>query len=137
MAAGLGEVLESDRSADVRSTAAWALGQLGLGSAPRGLISALADHDRDLRLTAAWALGEIEDKSALPALRAALAKETDNEVRKAQLRALVHSGEPAEQLTSLLESADPEVRKTAIRGIAGQRGLDPWPWPQPRPRPFP
>ena len=114
-----------------------ALGQLGLGSAPRGLITALADRDPEMRLVAAWALGEIEDKEALPALRAALKSETDQQARKAELRALVHSGEPTEQLSYLLESKDPEVRKTAIRGIAGQNGLDPWPWPQPRPRPFP
>jgi hypothetical protein len=83
-----------------------------------------------MRLVAAWALGEIEDKEALPALRAALKSETDHQARKAELRALVHSGEPTEQLSYLLESKDPEVRKTAIRGIAGQNGLDPWPWPQ-------
>jgi HEAT repeat protein len=90
-----------------------------------------------MRLAAAWALGQFEDKAALPALRAALSSETDHQARKAELRALVHSGEPAERLSYLLESKDPEVRKTAIRGIAGQNGLDPWPWPQPRPRPVP
>jgi len=136
-AKALGEILESDRSNDVRSTAAWALGQFGLDSAPRGLITALADRDPEMRLVAAWALGEIEDKAAIPALRTALKSETDHQARKAELRALVHSGESAEQLSFLLESKDPEIRKNAIRGIAGQNGLDPWPWPQPRPRPFP
>jgi len=136
-AKGLGEILESDRNPDVRSTAAWALGQMDLGSAPHGLVTALSDRDPDLRTTAAWALGNVEDRSALPALRTALAKETNDEARKAELRALIHSGEPSERLTELLQSADPEVRKTAIRGIAGDHGLDPWPWPQPRPRPFP
>jgi hypothetical protein len=29
------------------------------------------------------------------------------------------------------------VRKAAIRGVAGNGGVDPWPWPEPRPRPFP
>jgi hypothetical protein len=73
----------------------------------------------------------------LPALRTALARETSKQVSKALMRALIHSGEPAERLSALLQSDDPEVRKTAIRGIAGSTGLDPWPWPQPRPRPFP
>lgn len=136
-AKSLGEILESDRSAEVRRTAAWALGQLGIRTAPRGLIALLSDRDPDIRTVAAWALGEIEDKAAVPALRTALAKETDKEARKAELRALVHSGEGAEDLSHLLESSDPEVRKTAIRGIAGESGFDPWPWPQPRPRPFP
>jgi HEAT repeat protein len=134
---GLGEIMESDRSDDVRETTAWALGQLGLDSAPKGLIRALGDRDPRVRLAAAWTLGEIEDRSALPALRTALSRETDDQARKAELRALVHSGEPPERLSELLESKDPEVRKTAIRAIAGRQGLDPWPWPQPRPRPFP
>jgi HEAT repeat protein len=133
----LGEVLESDRSGQVKSTAAWALGQIGVDSAPRGLITALGDRDADVRTAAAWALGEIQDKAALPALRTALERETDKEARKAELRALIHSGEPADGLSDLLKSADPEIRKTAIRGMAGASGLDPWPWPQPRPRPFP
>jgi HEAT repeat protein len=137
MGKGLGEVLASDRSPGVRKTTAWALGQVGLGAAPPALIDALADRDPGVRLAAAWALGEIEDKSALPALRTALARETHERARKAELRALVRSGEPAERLGELLESQDPELRKAAIRGIAGHHGLDPWPWPQPRPRPFP
>jgi HEAT repeat protein len=137
MGKGLGEVLASDRSKDVRSTAAWSMGQIGLSSAPQPLIQAVSDRDPEVRLAAAWALGELEDKAALPALRAALARETDDQARKAELRALVHAGEEPEELSDLLKSQDPEVRKTAIRGIAGQQGMDPWPWPQPRPRPFP
>src|SRR5262245_48070550 len=104
MGRGLGEVLEADRSAEVKSTAAWALGQLSLSSAPKGLITALADHDRDVRLAAAWALGEIQDQAALPALRTAMAHETDKRARKAELRALIHCGEPAERLSELLQS---------------------------------
>jgi HEAT repeat protein len=121
----------------VRSTAAWALGQIGAGSAPKGLVAALSDKDSDVRTAAAWSLGEIEDKSALPALRTALQHETDKEARKAELRALINSGESPDVLGDLLKSTDPEIRKTAIRGMAGAQSLDPWPWPQPRPRPFP
>jgi len=137
MVKGIAEILESDRDAEVRGTAAWAIGQLGVDSAPKALINALGDKDPKIRTMAAWALGEIDDRSALPALRTALSKETHDHARKAELRALIHSGESAEELTHLLESEDPEVRKTAIRGIAGHSALDPWPWPQPRPRPFP
>jgi len=137
MGKGLGEIMGSDPSGDVRKTTAWALGQMGIDTAPPALIQALGDRDPQIRLAAAWALGEIEDKAALPALRTALARETNHEAQRAELRALVHSGEPPERLSELLESRDPEVRKTAIRGIAGRQGLDPWPWPEPRPRPFP
>jgi len=136
-AKGLGEILQADHSAKVRGTAAWALGQSGLDVAPKGLIAVLGDRDSDVRTAAAWALGEIQDKAALPALRTALKQETDKEAQKAELRAIINSGEPADGLSDLLHSADPEVRKTAIRGMAGAGSLDPWPWPEPRPRPFP
>jgi HEAT repeat protein len=86
---------------------------------------------------AAWALSEIADGAAIPALRTALSRERDPDARKAEVRALIHSGERSERLTELLESKDPEVREAAIRGIAGRDGSDPWPWPEPRPRPFP
>ena len=137
VADGLGQVLASDRDADVRGTAAWALGQLELSSAPRGLLAALTDGDPAVRLRAAWALSEIADAAALPALRAALGKEQDAKVRRAQVRALIKAGERTEELTRLLESPDPEIRQAAVRGLAGRRGVDPWPWPEPRPRPFP
>jgi hypothetical protein len=64
-------------------------------------------------------------------------KEQDADARKAEVRALIHSGERTERLTELLESKDPEARAAAIRGVAGRDGVDPWPWPEPRPRPFP
>jgi HEAT repeat protein len=105
--------------------------------APRGLITALGDRDAELRLMAAWALSEIGDAAALPALRTALSRERDEQVRKALLRALIHSGEPTERLSELLQSKDPRVREAAVRAVAGGNGPDPWPWPQPRPRPFP
>jgi HEAT repeat protein len=81
------------------------------------------------------ALSEIGAGVAIPALRTALAKEQDADARKAEVRALIHSGERTERLTELLESNDPEVRAAAIRGVAGRHGVDPW--PEPRPRPFP
>jgi HEAT repeat protein len=136
-AEALGQLLSTDRNHQVKQTAAWALGQLELERAPKGLIDALRDPDVDLRLKAAWALSEIGDGAAIPALRAALAGEKDSQARKAEVRALIHSGERSEQLTELLQSKDAEVREAAIRGIAGRDGVDPWPWPEPRPRPFP
>lgn len=136
-AEGLGQLLAAEKEPRVRRTAAWALGQLDLRSAPKGLIDALGDPNPKVRLTAAWAVSEIGDAAALPALRAALQKESDGSVRRAQVRALIRSGEPSERLTELLKSEDPRVREAAIRGIAGRGGIDPWPWPEPRPRPFP
>ena len=125
------------RARTYAATAAWALGQLDLESAPKGLIAAVGDADTDVRTRAAWALSEIGDGAAIPALRAALAKEQDADARKAEVRALIHSGERSDRLTELLESKDPEIRAAAIRGVTGRGGVDPWPWPEPRPRPFP
>jgi HEAT repeat protein len=136
-AQALGRIIASDQSDDVRAMAAWALGQLDLKTAPQGLIDALAASDIDLRTRAAWALGEIGDARALPAIRTAFGKETDARARKAELRAMAHSGARSDEFEALLQSKDAEIRKTAVRAIAGQDGLDPWPWPMPRPRPFP
>ncbi|MCC7052063.1 MAG: HEAT repeat domain-containing protein [Gemmatimonadaceae bacterium] len=134
----LGEAAARDADRRVRATAAWAIGNSEVRRAPEGLITALADSDDDVRTKAAWALSEVSDAAALPALRAAFKRETDPEVRKAVLRALLKSGERSEgALTALLESSDPEVREAAVRGLAGRGRVDPWPWPEPRPRPFP
>jgi len=90
-----------------------------------------------VRLKSAWALSQIGDPQAAPAIEAALRQEQSSEVRKALIRAIVHSGGRAEQtLGEFLHSTDPEVRRAVVRALAGDR-VDPWPWPWPRPQPFP
>ena len=134
----LGEAAGGDSDAEVRGTAAWALGQIGARGAPPGLIRAVNDADEDVRTRAAWALSEIGDTVAIPALRQALRTEKDGTARRAQLRALVRSGERSEEFfRDLLRSEDPDVRAEAVRGMAGRGHSNPWPWPMPRPRPFP
>jgi HEAT repeat protein len=134
----LGEAAGGDSNAEVRGTAAWALGQIGARGAPAGLIRAVNDTDEDVRTRAAWALSEIGDTVAIPALRQALRTERDGTARRAQLRALVRSGERSEEFfRDLLRSEDPDVRAEAVRGMAGRGHSNPWPWPMPRPRPFP
>lgn len=135
--AALGNAAGSDASPDVRGTAAWALGQLDVREAPDGLVRAVTDKDAEVRTKAAWALSNIGDTRATTALRTALKTETNSTARKAQIRALLRSGEKSESFfKELLSSEDPEVREAAVRGMAG-RGMNPWPWPMPRPRPFP
>lgn len=134
----LGDAAGNDKDAEVRGTAAWALGQLSPSKAPPGLIRAVNDREDDVRLKAAWALSEIGDADAHGALREAFRRETDAHVRRAQVRALVRGGAASQaELGELLRSMDPEARKAAIRGIAGEGSVDVWPWPWPRPRPFP
>jgi len=133
----LGEAAGGDAEPSVRATAAWALGQLELRQAPAGLIRAVTDKDAEVRTRAAWALSEIHDPQAINALRSALKGESAPTARKAQIRALVLSGEKSEAFfKELLTSDDPEVREAAVGGMAGRR-IHPWPWPMPRPRPFP
>jgi HEAT repeat protein len=126
-----------DRDEAVRGTAAWGLGQFHLEAAPKALLAALTDSSRDVRLKAAWALSEIGDSTALPMLRAALRHETSTEVERAQLRALMRSGEVPEQMVEWLRSKDAGVREMAARALAGGEATQPWPWPWPRPRPQP
>jgi HEAT repeat protein len=135
----LGQIASSDKSTRVRGTAAWAIGQMDeRGHAPAGLLDLLRDETTDTRLKAAWALGQIGDSTALPAIRSALKVETNENVNRALIRALIKSGERSEKaLTELIDSRDPRVREAAIRGLAGRSSFNPWPWPWPRPRPTP
>jgi HEAT repeat protein len=133
----LGRAL-ADRDAKVRASAAWALGQFHLARAPGALVKALDDPDRHVRLSAAWALGEIGDAEAAAAVADALRRETDEEVRRAEVRSLVESGRVSpEAVKGLLDSADAKTREMAVRALTGRHALSPWPWPRPRPRPFP
>ena len=93
----------------------------------------------DVRLRAAWAIGQIADAALLPALSAALDRESSDEVREAELRAMLMMGERDEAaLARLIESGSAEIRSQAVAALAG-RSLRPWPWPWPwpQPRPFP
>jgi HEAT repeat protein len=135
--AALGEAAGGDSNDGVRGTAAWALGQIQPSEAPAGLIRAVADARDHVRTKAAWAISEIGDARAVTPLREALRKEENKSARRAQLRALLKSGERSEEFfKELLQSEDASVREAAVRGIAG-RGMNPWPWPMPRPRPYP
>ncbi|MBP9898986.1 MAG: HEAT repeat domain-containing protein [Gemmatimonadales bacterium] len=133
----VGDVLANEKNAAVRATAAWALGDLEPKTAPRGLISALTDDDERVRMTAAWALSEIGDAAALPALRTALSRPATDRTRKAQIRALLETGEDPDRLVEQLKSPDASVRAAVAQALAGKSHINPWPWPQPRPRPFP
>ena len=131
------EAALSDASASVRETAAWAFGIMGRRPAPRALIAALADAEPEVRETAAWALAEIEDAESGPAIVDAFLKETNGEVRLAELRALSFIGvQDRRVLDAALASKDVEVRARAVRSLAGA-GAGPWPEPRPRPRPRP
>ena len=134
----LEEALTSDASEEVRETAAWALGQSPERPASRALVTALGDRSPHVRESAAWALAEIEDEDVGPAVEAAFKRETNAEVRMAELRALTFMHvDDRSILDAALESKDPELRARAVRMLAGSSGAWPEPRPRPRPRPMP
>ncbi len=61
--------------ADVRSSVAQALGQLGSEEALPALVAQLKDDDSDVRSSVAQALGQLGSEEALPALVAQLKDE--------------------------------------------------------------
>ena len=128
----------NDASMEVRRRAVWAIGQIEPRQAPRALIAKLTDSDPETRELVAWALFQIEDPAAIPALDAALRRETSKELQIAYIRALAAVGEKSvDALRGLLESNDPEIKKIAVRALAGGHATGPWPRPWPQPRPFP
>ena len=134
----LEEALVSDENENVRETAAWALGNSAQRPAPRALVTALGDRSPNVRESAAWALAEIEDEDAGPAVQAAFKRETNAEVRMAELRALTFMHvDDRSILDAALESKDAELRARAVRMLAGSSGAWPQPRPRPRPRPMP
>lgn len=128
----------TDASMEVRRRSAWGIGQIEPRQAPRALIAMLNDSDPETRELAAWALFQIEDPAAIPALDAALRKETIKDLQISYIRALAAVGERSvDALRGLLESNDPEIKKIAVRALAGGNATGPWPRPWPQPRPFP
>jgi HEAT repeat protein len=108
--------LRVDESADVRRTAAWALGQLddnheataALGEALRG------DKDADVREMCAWALGNTGGKDGAPALLGAL-RDPSPRIRETSAWALAEVGDDANATTldRMLQSEhDTRVRET-------------------------
>jgi beta-lactamase regulating signal transducer with metallopeptidase domain len=130
--------LTSDASDQVRESAAWALGNSPRRPAARALVVALGDKSAEVRESAAWALAETEDDDTAPAVSAAFMRETNPEVRMAELRALtfLHVDDKA-ILDAALASKDAELRSRAVRMLAGSSGAWPEPRPRPRPRPMP
>ena len=116
--------------------AIWAIGQMGVKTAPRPIVNALTDASPKIRLIAAWALGEIADRGTADAVISAFQTETSTQVRSAEMRALVEMDRTSQVvIDAALKSSDPELRRRAIEMVAGSsNGSWPWPWPWPWPR---
>ncbi|MGE5175663.1 MAG: HEAT repeat domain-containing protein [Hyphomicrobiales bacterium] len=112
----LGDAL-LDEEADVRSSAAWAIGAIGeAGTAPL-IAPLLADPVWYVRAHAAEALGRVGDRGSAPALGEAL-RDRSWWVRRNALDALILLGEPAKPvLMRTLESDDRFARDCAVEGL--------------------
>jgi HEAT repeat protein len=92
-----------------------------------------------VRVAAVYALFQIEDPATAAPLASAFEREKDPDLRLKIIRAIgATSGDAAVPvLQKLVTSEDAEVRKEAIKALAGAGGGGVWVWPRPQPRPFP
>ena len=87
-------VVREDASAQVRRSAAWALGQLEARSAVDVLIAVLRqDADARVREMAAWAIGSMDTRTAAPGLIGALRRDSSDAVRETAAWALGNVGD--------------------------------------------
>jgi HEAT repeat protein len=111
------EALE-DNDSDVRSSAAWLLGDYGDPDAVDALIGTLKDNDSYVRWKAAEALGKLNDKRAVDSLVQALG-DRNEWVRKSAAEALgmLHDYRAVGPLIQALEDENREVRYLAIQAL--------------------
>jgi len=116
----LGPMIQAlqDSNADVRRSAAWAIGELRDRRGVDALIAALSDADADTRRNAATALGSIRDKRAVDALVAAV-KDPSPTVRKDAILALgeLRTTEAIGVVVEAMKDSDPGVRKAAVQTL--------------------
>jgi HEAT repeat protein len=119
-----------DEDSYVRSSVAWALGEIGDTRAVDALIEALKDEDSDVRENVAWALGKIGDSRAVEALIEAL-KDESSYVREKSIDALVKIAKKdlgvVDKLIKALKDEDSDVRKSvawALGEIGDSRAVD-------------
>ncbi len=109
----------SDDDAEIRATAAHALGMMEDVGHVDALVATLTDVDSDVRSEAAWALGMIESPEAVPALVGALTDERVK-VRRQVVWALgmIESESALDGLLDAMKDADRGVQREAMEAIA-------------------
>ena len=116
--------LLDDSDSDVRSSAAYALGNIGSDKATNSLTKALEDSDWGVQFSAAYALGNIGSDKATDSLIKAL-DDSDSDVRSTAADALgkIGSDKATDSLIKALDDSDRNVRSTAAEAL-GKIGND-------------
>ena len=105
-----------DPCSNVRSSAAEGLGRVGDSSAVEALIDLLNDEDWVV-LFAAGALGRIRDRRAIrPLIRLVNSGKTELQIAAIEAIAQVGGEEAVDSLMEAIDSADPDVVRTAVKG---------------------
>lgn len=120
-------MLLHDPDADIRRTAAQALGKIGNSRAVGALIEGVSDQDPSVRESAAWALGRLSDadeavRNLAGAPLVGLLEDPSVAVIHAAAAALgqVGAAEPVVmRLVDQLRHRDPETRRGAARALGG------------------
>lgn len=107
----------TDPEVDVRSSAAYGLGELHAHEAVVPLMQAVQDENVDVRTAALFALGEIADPVSASAILACLG-DTEWQVRVEAAGALSRiGGDALLPLLQMIESSNPEERLLATHGL--------------------
>jgi len=111
--------LLSNRESEVRSSAVYALSNLGDSAAVQPLLTALRDTDADVRSSAAYALGDLNNSAAVQPLLTALG-DTDANVRSSAAYALGNLDDSAavQPLLIALGDTDANVRSSAAYALS-------------------
>lgn len=109
---GLIKILESKKP-DVRKEAAEALSRVGSAEALPGLIVALRDPDARVRFYAVVGLAKIKQPAAEDVLKSAVS-DSDWEVRKEALTALIKSSANLDALALAIKFNSAELRELAV-----------------------